>query len=194
MELVRRINWVDIIVIIILLRTSYASFQNGLTHEIFSLLGLVLNITISLHCYSKIGTSISRNLVGIPLHISKFICFIILMLIIWIAFRFFRIFLSRVIRIEWSPFIESTFGMVVGVARASLVASLVLIVIALTPVPYMQWSLRDRSLTGLFFLRIGPTIYEKLVRILPAVKTRERSVDRDILIEVLASDKSLAAK
>ena len=162
MEIIRRINWVDVLVVILMIRISYVAFQEGLSHEILPLIGSIIIIIIDLHYYEKIGLFISQNLAILPIELANFLSFLILTIIIGLAFKLLAGILNKVIKVAWHPLIEIFGGVIFGVIRASIVASLILMIIALLPLPYLQWSVRDRSVTGMFFLKIGPSIYEKV--------------------------------
>ena len=56
MDIIRRINWVDLLVVILILRISYVAFQEGLSHEIFPIIGGVVIIIVNLHYYERIGS------------------------------------------------------------------------------------------------------------------------------------------
>ncbi len=49
LNIIKQLNWVDIFVLIVLLRTAYISRKAGLPREFFKLLGTVLAIYLSLH-------------------------------------------------------------------------------------------------------------------------------------------------
>ena len=190
MELIRRVNWVDILAIIILIRTSYISLQAGLSSELFSLLGVYLNIILTLNYYTKIGRIISETIPGFTLVLANFISFLSIAVILAVLFRLIRAILDRVIKIEWHPLIERLGGLVAGLARSCLAVSLVLIILILLPLPYMQWSIRDRSLSGMFFLKIGPSAYAKSLNALPWLSKKGEPVNTEELMAALTAEKS----
>ena len=191
MEFIRRINWVDILAIILLIRTTYVSLQAGLSSELFSLLGVYLNVVLALNYYAKIGHILSGTIPGFPLVLANFVSFLGIAVILAILFRFIGGVLDRVIKIEWHPLIESVGGLVAGLARSCLAVSLVLIILILLPLPYMQWSIRDRSLSGTFFLKIGLSVYAKSIKVLPAFVKNDALVDTEELMVSLTEDKPL---
>ena len=190
MEIISKVNWVDILSLILLLRISYVSFQGGLSHELFSLLGTFFNLVISIHYYAKIGAFISDIITGFPIELSNFFSFLMLTISFGLLFRLLRAILDKVIKIQWHPVIEAIGGMTAGVAKSCLAISLVLITLILLPLPYMQWSIRDKSLTGMFFLRIGPTVYAKSHKFIPVV-ARGEPIDVDGFVKEISADKSL---
>lgn len=194
MDIIQRVNWVDVLVVILMLRMSYVAFQEGLSHVIFPTIAVLLVIIISLHYYQKIGSILSQNLVNIPIEVSNFLSFFTLAIIISLIFKLLRVILEKIIRVEWHPFIERFGGLIVGIVRASLIVSLVLTAIVLVPIRYFQWSIRDRSVAGMHFLRIGPNVYDKVSAFLPTVKIGGSEVKREDLINSLVSDKSIGKK
>ncbi len=177
MEILTKINWVDVLVVIIIIRTTYVSLQDGLSHEILPLVGSVCMLVFSLHYYNKIALFFYDNGFALPMPLLNLLGFIVTAVGIGLVFRFLKVIIDKIIKVSWHPFIERFGGLLAGIIRSCILTSLILIMLALVPLSYLQWSIRDRSLTGMYFLRIGPAIYEKLSVLLPAVSSKgERSV------------------
>ena len=194
MEIITRINWTDLVILILILRISYVAWAEGFSHEILPLLGSIIITVLSLHYYVKIGGIISRNLFSLSADISNFLSFLMLVVAAGFIARFVKALLERIVKVSWHPLIEKFGGLVCGIARASIVASLVMITISLTPLPYLQRSIRERSLSGIYFLKIGPTIYYKVSRFLPTVKIEAPGVTQEALINDITKDKSILQK
>jgi uncharacterized membrane protein required for colicin V production len=194
MELVTKINWVDVLVIIIMARLSYVAFQDGLSHEIFPLLGSIFTVIFSIQYYHKIAYSIYQYIAKVPIVILDFITFSVLVIATGFIFKFIKVLLDKIIKVTWHPLIEKFGGVITGIIRASIVTSTVLIILALIPLPYLQWSIRDRSLTGMYFFNIGPEIYIKASSFLPVTKIEEEPLTRDSLVRTLLSEKTLEVK
>lgn len=194
MEIIRRINWVDVLVIILMFRMSYVAFQDGLSHQIFPVFSAVAIIVIGLYYYEKIGGFISQNLLNMPIEISNFLSFLVLAVVAGLVVKFLKSILDKLIKVEWHPILERLGGLVVGIIKASLVTSIVLMTIVLMPLPYLQWSVRERSLVGMHFLKVGPNVYEKASKFLPTIKVEGTKVTKEVVLESLVSDKSIAPK
>lgn len=194
MEIITRINWVDILVLIIVLRISYIAFQDGLSHEIFPLIGTVCTLVLSLHYYNKISSFLITNLAKIPVGLGNFLSFFALIIVIGFIFKLIRSIVDKIIKITWNSLIEKFGGLFAGILRAAVVASTVLIIIALMPLSYLQWSIKDRSLVGMYFLRIGPAIHEKVSAILPTIKIQDETDGKENMVQDIISTKSLAPK
>ena len=170
MELIARINWVDVLVVILMLRISYVAFRDGLSHEIFSFLGSVLIVILVMRYYAVFGSFISRNTMNMPAELSDFLSFIILVAASGFLVRLLRIMLDKVLKIQWHPMIEKLGGLAVGMMKAYIVTGIVLMALDLMPLSYLQRSIRDKSLTGKYFLAAAPRIYNRLEVFLPAAK------------------------
>lgn len=194
MEIISRINWVDVLVAILILRMSYVAFKEGLSHEIFPFIGSIVIVVLGLHYYTRMGLFISQILGGMPVEISNFFSFLILVAVMGFLVKLLKGILDKIVQVQWHPLIEKFGGLAVGIARAYIITSIVLIVLALMPLPYLQWSIRDRSLTGKYVLMAGPEIYGKVAAFLPTIKVGGEPLNKDLILKDLMSDKSIASE
>lgn len=161
MDILMRLNWVDLLVLIIMLRTVYGAFREGLSHEIFPLFGSVAGLLLALYYYEKMALLAAKS-ISLPASILNFASFFLIILAGKFVLRFLKAMLDIMIKVTWHPLIEKTGGLLAGLVRGAVVTSTILIIFALLPLSYLQWSIRDRSLSGMYFLRIGPAIYETI--------------------------------
>ncbi len=194
MDIITRLNWVDIFIIIIVMRISYVAFQDGLSHQIFPLIGTVVTAVIALHYYHNIAIFISYNIIKLPVKMLDFLSFVLLLIGVGLIFKVLRGISDKIINVTWHPLVERGGGMLLGFVRSCVVASVILMILALMPLSYLQHSIRDRSLMGMHFLRIVPNIYGKVSRLLPTFKVETKTVDREDIVQKLAADKTIAAK
>lgn len=194
MDIISKINWVDILAVIIIARTSYVALQDGLSHEIFPLIGTAFTAAISLQYYRNIAF-FAKNVIDIPISILDLLAFTALVIVIGLIFKLIRVLVDAIMQVTWHPFAEKFGGLICGIARGSIVVSLVLIMMALAPLSYLQHSIKDRSLTGMFFLRIAPQINKKVAWMLPAIKIERLLPPADeSLVQAIVADKSIGKK
>lgn len=191
MDALTHINWVDILILIIVLRTSYVSFKEGLSHELFPLLGSIVMVVASIGYYSRLGSFFTENIAKIPAELANFLAFIILVVVSGIIFKLFKILVDFVIKVEWNPSVERLGGGICGVFRAFVAASLILMILSMIPLPYLQKSIRDRSLTGRYVMGIGPYIYEKIAYVIPGIKASGSSAKHGEIMNRLEADKTI---
>jgi len=170
MEILTKINWVDVLIVIVLLRISYVAFQEGLSHEIFPLIGSIATISLALHYYRNIAQYISQNMGWMSLETSALFAFIASIAVIGFIFKLLKIVLDKIIKVTWHPLIERFGGLIAGAVRASITISIILMILTLMPFSYLKWSVEQRSLTGRYFLKLGSGIYERTVLFLPSAK------------------------
>ena len=168
MDILARANWVDLLVVIAMLRIGYVAFEEGFSHEIFPLIAIICNLILSLRYYNKLAIILSKHMFNLPMDLSAFISFTALVVGLGFIFRFIKAVLDKIIKITWHSTIEKFGGLIVGLVRASILISMILIIITLVPLSYLTWSVTERSLTGMYFLKIGPAIYAKVAVLLPA--------------------------
>ncbi|MDD5422789.1 MAG: CvpA family protein [Candidatus Omnitrophota bacterium] len=191
MELLTRLNWVDVLIVIIMLRISYVAFQDGLSHEIFPLLGSICTVIFALHYYNGIASAISHNMNNVDVSVLEMVIFTLLAVGISFIFKFLKVVIDKIITVTWHPLIEKFGGLLSGIARASIVISIILIILSLMPLSYIQRSIRDRSFAGMYFLRIGPDIYARASGFIPTLRIRGASVKSESLVKDLVSDKAV---
>jgi len=161
MYILSRINWVDVFVVILMARMSYVAFMDGLSHEIFPLIGSIVVFVLSLHYYKSLGDMISQGMGNIPSEITNLLGFVILVVISGFVVKFLKIIIDKIVKVQWHPVIEKFGGLFAGIVKAYIITAIVLTMMALIPLSYLQWSIKDRSLTGKYVLMAGPEIYSK---------------------------------
>ena len=175
MELITKINWVDVLVAILMLRISYVAFRDGLSHEIFSFLGNVLVMVLSMHYYTALGSFISRNMMNMSIELANFLSFFIIVIALGFLVRLLRVSADKIVKVQWHPIVERFGGLAVGIMKAYVVTGIVLMTLSLMPLSYLAWSIKDKSLTGKYILRAAPEIYDRVGKFLPAIKFYESS-------------------
>lgn len=167
-EAASKINWVDLVVLIFFLHISYSGFKAGFSNEVAPLLGVFATLLISLHNYTAIG-QLLQTITPLSPAISSLAGFLILAIILNITFFIIKIILMRTVKVEVISIIERMGGLFLGSLRAALTISLILAILVLVPVGYIDKSIKDRSLIGTKFLKIGPALYDKVTRIFPGI-------------------------
>jgi len=173
MELIAKINWVDILVAILMLRISYVAFRDGLSHEIFPFIGSILIMVLAMRYYTALGSFISRSMMNMPIELSNFLAFLTLVVALGFLVRLLRLLLDKIVKVEWHPVLEKFGGLAVGIMKAYVVTGIVLMTLSLMPLSYLAWSIKEKSLTGKYILRAAPEIYERVGIFLPAIGSDE---------------------
>ena len=175
MELITKINWVDVLVAILMLRISYVAFRDGLSREIFPFIGTVLIMILAVHYYTVLGLFASRNMVNMPIELANFLSFLLLVVVLGFLVRLLRVVLDKIVQVQWHPIMEKFGGLAVGIMKAYVITGIVLMTLSLMPLSYLRWSIKDKSLTGKYILRSGPEMNDRVGIFLPSIKLEEKN-------------------
>jgi membrane protein required for colicin V production len=162
MDILSGMNWVDILVVIIVLRTVYVSMNEGLSREIFPLISSVACLVLAIRYYFKLGSMLHDSAPLIPLSIFNLVSFLAIAILSGFALNFVNTLINGIVKVTWHPFIERFGGILAGMLKGMVITSTVLILLVLIPLSYFQVSVKDRSLSGMFFIGIGPGIYRTI--------------------------------
>lgn len=154
-----RINWVDVLAIILFIRMGYVGFQIGLSSELIKLAGVGCGFFVSFGYYQGLGDALAEKTF---LSMEWAAALVMVSLVSAIYFG-----LTRLLRLG-EKFVQLTFqstlnqlgGLLVGIFRAGLVASVILVALRQLPSPALASSIEEHSLTGHAISRIAPTIYD----------------------------------
>ena len=169
MEWMTRINWVDALVIIIVLRSTYVGSQRGFFGELFNIIGICFSIIFGIHFYFRLSNFLNAYLL-IPLNIANFISFIIIALIVFIVIKYIYGLLTRIIKIEMFQAISKTGGTLLGFLRGTAICMLLVFVMLLVPISYITESVKSRSLLSPFLAGAGSVMYKKSIGLISAIE------------------------
>jgi uncharacterized membrane protein required for colicin V production len=166
MDILAKINWVDILIVIVVARISYVALQDGLSHEIFPLIGTIATGCISARYYNELAGYV-QGMTGLPIKAIEPVIFILLVIGIGLIFKMARFLVDLLVKVTWHPLVEKFGGLVFGLLRASVVISVVLMIMMLIPLSYLQYSINEKSLSGPYFLKVVPGISGKIAWVFP---------------------------
>lgn len=95
--------------------------------------------------------------------------------LILIIFKLINILIEKIVKIEILSALERVGGLLFGFMRGAILLSFLLISLILTPVPYFEKSIKERSYMGPTVSRFAPFLYEKVAVIFPTLKFGQRN-------------------
>lgn len=168
-----RINWIDILFIIVLIRTTYIGFRKGLGLEIFKFLGMIAALILSFHYFERVGRYITNHSF-LPESISNFFAFTTLIIIVIFGFKLIGLLVRSFMKIEFAQPMEKAGGALLGMGRGVVIGSIMLFVLVNLPSDYLRASINEKSLSGPILLRVGPGIYKKAIHLVPYIGAENR--------------------
>lgn len=155
-----QINWLDLFIIIILIRICYTAIKAGFPAELFKIAGLILATYLSLHYYSGLSSFLS-GLIGPKNTLSALlspVSFIFLAGAGIFAFSLLRRIFLKLVKMEAVSSLNKWGGFVLGITRAFLFASLVVFIFVISGTGYLKRSV-TASYSGKAVFKIAPATY-----------------------------------
>lgn len=177
MEIIQSINWLDIAILLLLIRGIYLGIKTGLTSELFRFIGTALSLTLAVYWYSQAADILIANL-DLPTWLAQFLCFTAITQLIGIIFRYTLILLLKVLNIQFVPPLEKPGGGLVGLARAVIVSGTLVLMLGFFPSDYLKESIYEKSYSGSFLVEAMQRTYQSLTFWLP-----EEDTERDLFAE-----------
>lgn len=165
-ELIQRINWVDVFAVILLIRTSYIGARMGLSTELFKLIGILAGLYFGMRFYQDLGSLIISR-ITLPPELSDGLSFLILIFASIISLKYVGIILSKIVKLTFAEKVDQWGGFIFGLARGAILVSLIFMFFGIIGIDYFIKSIEERSLTGPYFQRVAPVVYEGITKTLP---------------------------
>lgn len=163
LDILRQLNWLDFFVVILLFRIGYIAIKNGLPIELFKLLGTLLAVYLAMHYYTSWSNFVGERLGQgkIAFKFLEFLSFLVLVILGQLVFVFLRSVFWRFIKMEATPKLNKWGGLILGMGRAVLVASLIMYILVVSSIGYLRNSIKD-SYSGKRLFKMAPTTYSVL--------------------------------
>lgn len=158
-ETLSKFNWIDIVVVSLILITSYKGSKDGFIRGAFKLLGVVFALCVSLHYFSKASDELVGRFSGLGVVFSDLLCFILLAIISYLAIAALRETLGRFLKVEAVSALDRWGALILGFLRGAFLVSLLLIVFCLSSVTYLKASVK-KSYLGSQLLWTDVSVYE----------------------------------
>ena len=164
-------NWVDLIIVTILLRTSYNGFGHGLLTEILSLAGAI-SVTILTINYASLVTRWLSPWVWFDATVARFIIFIGLFLILIFGIHLVIRRLTEVIKWERLHWAIQGLGLMLGALRGLWWSGVILMVLTSSGVTYLRESVEQRSVLGPQLAQMAQKSLERIADQFPGASHR----------------------
>jgi len=187
-ELLSRLNWVDIFVVILLVRIGYISSFIGVGRQILPLFLLETILLITLYNYINIAAFFIKSYSFTP-STCRFFTFLLMTLaffaIYQVIMRLTGMFFSS--NTEGAVGIEKMGGVFLGILRSSVLLGIILINLLLFPFKFTEDSVKN-SYTGFFFISANVNVYTSIANLI--IKDEKKKISYDKTIKALVSEKT----
>ncbi len=171
-------NWVDIVIIVLLGAAVLLGFRKGLVQEIVGIIALVVAFFAALLFHPAAAGALSAVFPKLPAGIAPTIGFISMFLAAFLAITLAGWLLTKVIKASPLDFADKLGGMALGLFKGALVISILLMLLALVPLPREVTAKMDKSAAIRSVRRVAPWVYEKTRGLWPKARELYREFDR----------------
>ena len=174
MDIITHFNWLDIVILLLVIRGIYLGVTQGLTSELFNFIGIVISLALAAHYYSQVADVLIINF-ALPIWLSQFVCFFIIAQLTRLAFKYTIVLVLRILNVQFVPQLEKIGGGIIGFGRGIIVACVFILTISFLPSKYIADSVYDKSFTGKFLVKAAERTYLSLIFWVPE-EDRERAI------------------
>ncbi len=174
-DILKSINWVDLVILALFIRIMYTAVHEGLIVELFKCFSLAIALFLSFHYYFALAKYLTRRIDDPQYMIFTLsFCFFGIWLLPIIASKYIRIGLLLLFSIKTKATWDRWGAAVFGVGRFLVTASMITFVLLVSGVHYLEAKTVD-SFFGKRVVTIAPRIYQKMCdgfvsRLLPREK------------------------
>jgi len=156
MEISGSQTFIDLFFLILCLRVVYISISRGIVSESFKLIGLLLGAFFAFHYYYSFADKISDKIHFLSREYFLLFSFLLIFLGIRLIFTLARLIVTFFFKKEEVAFKERVALFFLGALRASLIGSVILFSLHLSPLGSKRF---QHSASYILFKNIGPKIY-----------------------------------
>ncbi|MFH1790487.1 MAG: CvpA family protein [Candidatus Omnitrophota bacterium] len=178
-----RVNWVDILLIIIIIRITYTGSFLGVGAQVIPFLATLFTVGVSYYFYGGIADFLSDKL-SFPASTGKFLAFFLLVFLFGIVMKLVMI-VVPVRKPETLILIEQSFGLILGFLRGIMIAGIVVTILVLLPVSGVDGMVEGSAL-GMPVLRMNAELYAKTINILDKRKEAQMLQADGIVSQITA--------
>lgn len=160
LDTLRRLNWVDIVVLSVAVRICYIAASRGLLTELLKVLGALAAVYFSLHYYVVLNNTLQgkTGIGSIERDFFEVVCYMFLAAAAYALVAAVRRVFVKPAKEQEEPFFARLGGLAIGLVRAALLSSLILYGMVIAGVDYFKKSIDDSRL-GKTVIKTAPDVY-----------------------------------
>jgi membrane protein required for colicin V production len=175
-------NWIDVVLLILLVAAIIIGSKKGLVRELMALAVLTASVIVSVNYIDVIATKVYSKVGGSPL-VTAVLSFVILLGIIYAIFKLLGLIFYKIANLQKLGKKDQVGGAFVGAIRGWLIISFLVFLVFLVPMPEKFYLDFDDSFLGGTFAKTLPALYESTTGLHPDNPNFMRKVENTIMQE-----------
>jgi len=163
-------NVLDVAILVFLSFFLYRGFKKGLIREIFGLVAVLVALVVAVVCMNN-GVALLVGLSDAPTPVALAISFLIIFAVVYAVVRIVGAILHKIIRLTLLGWLDRLGGLLFGLLKSLLIASLILLGLTLLSWPSGIDKVIDRSTLAPSVQMVAPRFFNYMKFLSPAAKS-----------------------
>jgi uncharacterized membrane protein required for colicin V production len=178
-ETIQKLNWIDVLIVVVILRALYIGLKRGFVNEIMQLVAILAATFIAFHYYPLCSHFLEKRFFLKP-EIGKGVMFLVLWAVVALVSKFVRSGVYLLFKIEAKSFLDKAGGLSVALIRGFLIASLVLSLFATAGLEYLDRNIQS-SYCSSYVAPLAPGFYRFVFKEFIAKYFPNEKMNRNLL-------------
>ena len=168
-------NWVDLVVIIILLRTCYSGYNRGFLGALLNLIGVVSMTSLSINYSPTLSRWLEPWLRVNPILAASLVfwgLFVVLLLSVQVVLKY----LTEIVKWERLHWLIQSFGAILGGLRGIWWSGFIVLALSSSGWPYLRESVESHSVLGPRLVSLARVNLERVADFFPGAQDHGKAL------------------
>ncbi len=171
-------GWIDLAVIALLAVAVFVGFRKGLVQEIVGIIALAAAFVAAVLLHRAAALWVRSLVRAVPAEAAPTVGFLAVFLTVFLAITVAGWLLSKLIKATPLDLADKVGGMAVGLAKGALIISVLLLLLAMVPLPKEASERLDRSAAVRSMRKVAPWVYSHTKALWPKAKEMYQDFQR----------------
>lgn len=158
-EFIARLNWVDYLALVAVLRGLYVGGKSGIFHEVLRVAAYLVTIAATFYLFEPLAQYLTLH-TFLNIEVARGVSFVGALVLIYILTKLLRAILVKLLNVGEGGFFNRMIGAVIGGARLLLLLSFIFMGVDYSPLSQLKEDIHKRSLTGSKIVEVAPALVE----------------------------------
>ena len=163
-------GWIDIAVLALLAAAVLVGFKKGLVQEVVGIAALVAAFAAAVLFHRRAAGWLAGLFHSIPPQAAPTVGFMITFLAVFLAITAAGWLLSKIVKASPLDLADKVGGMAIGLVKGALIISILLLLLAMVPLPRDAAERLDRSAAIRAMRKVAPWVYQRTKALWPRAK------------------------
>lgn len=151
------LNWVDILILCIVVRMIYSGSKSNIGSEFLSLVWVALATFVILHYYARLGEWLHKA-IFLPTLVQDLMAFILIWLSVYILLKIILQGWNLIFKVEAAGALNQWGGAILGAVQGVFVCGLIFVFLLVAGNDYLR-KMAKQSFTGFYLVDFSPKVY-----------------------------------